>query len=97
MERAVNASWHPDDTAWREALEQGWSLREIEREYILAVLARTAGRSIASSERWRSPPGACDACRADTRRRRPTPHDMRPRWGRLHARPPSVPGASPRS
>jgi DNA-binding NtrC family response regulator len=35
--------WRAHDVSWNEALERGWSLRELEREYILAVLARTGG------------------------------------------------------
>jgi DNA-binding NtrC family response regulator len=38
-----SADWHPHDRPWGEALERGWSLREIEREYILAVLEYTGG------------------------------------------------------
>ncbi len=38
-----DSDWRPEDISWSEALERGWSLREIEREYILAVLAHTGG------------------------------------------------------
>ena len=38
-----SADWRPHDISWNEALERGWSLREIEREYILAVLEHTGG------------------------------------------------------
>jgi DNA-binding NtrC family response regulator len=38
-----SATWRPPDISWNEALARGWSLREIEREYILAVLEHTGG------------------------------------------------------
>jgi DNA-binding NtrC family response regulator len=43
MEPTYDSDWHPENISWSEVLERGWSLREIEREYILAVLARTGG------------------------------------------------------
>lgn len=38
-----SAGWRPHDISWNEVVEWGWSLREIEREYILAVLEHTGG------------------------------------------------------
>jgi DNA-binding NtrC family response regulator len=33
----------PDLVSWDVALEEGWSLRRLEHEYIRAVLSRTSG------------------------------------------------------